>query len=64
MSKPPLYAVRLMNNDATLKADINLPFVPFAGLYMRAPWKRGDYVYIVQVFFNELDGFFEIYADE
>lgn len=59
----PLYPVRLYDKHATRQAEINLPFAPFPGLYLQAPWKRGDYVRIDEVFWHSEDGEFECYAE-
>lgn len=58
----PLYPVRLFNNDATRQAEITLPFAPFPGLFIQAPWKGMDYVQITEVFWHREDGEFECYA--
>jgi len=59
-----LYLVRLLDNDATRQADITLPFAPFPGLYIQAPWKAMDYVQVTEVFWHSESEAFECYAGE
>lgn len=55
------YNVRIFDFDGDIHSDIELPFVPMAGLNIRVPFNDNDYGEIHQVYWNEANSRFEVY---
>ena len=58
----PCYQVLFCDAPDDRNALISLPFPPYPGVSLQAPWDNGNYHEVDQVFWNTEEGRFEIFA--
>ena len=56
-----MFTIILLNKQGTRSANVGLPFVPVAGMFLMAPWARNDYHRVDGVFYDHLTETFEVY---
>lgn len=62
-NQPGRYDVRLGDFDMEHSVDITLPFPPFPGLMLRAPFFRMDYLAVDMVYWDDENNRFEVYFE-
>ncbi len=50
---PQIFNVYVMDADTVHGKQMFMRFVPYPGLYMRAPWKNSEYQKVTEVYWND-----------
>ena len=57
------YRMTVRESDSEKSSSITLPFIPFVGLNVCVPHRKGDYAPLIDIFWNDVMGEFEVFIE-